>query len=111
MLDAQKWSELAQQVRSVLKKYPKLRLSQGRKVGHASVFFLFLVKLFTLICFSGGVCDLVLKVALRGRIRMRNVGCLTFNAISLIQVLEIRPTIKWDKGKAIEFLLESLGEF
>ena len=25
------------------------------------------------------------------------------------QVLEIRPTIKWDKGKALEFLLESLG--
>jgi hypothetical protein len=27
-----------------------------------------------------------------------------------MQVLEIRPTIKWDKGKALEFLLESLGE-
>ncbi|KAL5147540.1 putative trehalose-phosphate phosphatase 6 [Glycine soja] len=26
------------------------------------------------------------------------------------KVLEIRPTIKWDKGKALEFLLESLGE-
>lgn len=26
-----------------------------------------------------------------------------------LQVLEIRPTIKWDKGKALEFLLESLG--
>jgi hypothetical protein len=25
-------------------------------------------------------------------------------------VLEVRPTIKWDKGKALEFLLESLGE-
>lgn len=25
------------------------------------------------------------------------------------QVLEIRPSIKWDKGKALEFLLESLG--
>jgi trehalose 6-phosphate phosphatase len=24
-------------------------------------------------------------------------------------VFEIRPTIKWDKGKALEFLLESLG--
>nr|GMC66351.1 probable trehalose-phosphate phosphatase J [Ipomoea batatas] len=51
----EKWGELAQEVRSVLKQYPKLRLSQGRKV------------------------------------------------------LEIRPTIKWDKGKALEFLLESLG--
>ncbi|KAH7520617.1 hypothetical protein FEM48_Zijuj08G0164000 [Ziziphus jujuba var. spinosa] len=54
MID-EKWNELALQVRSVLKEYPKLRLSSGRKV------------------------------------------------------LEIRPTIKWDKGKALEFLLESLG--
>ncbi|KAG9132586.1 hypothetical protein Leryth_022165 [Lithospermum erythrorhizon] len=56
-VDEKKWTELAQQVKSVLKEYPKLRLSQGRKV------------------------------------------------------LEIRPTIKWDKGKALEFLLESLGRF
>ena len=27
-----------------------------------------------------------------------------------MQVLEIRPSIKWDKGKALEFLLDSLGE-
>ncbi|XP_041006644.1 probable trehalose-phosphate phosphatase H [Juglans microcarpa x Juglans regia] len=54
-VEEKKWNELAQQVRSVLKEYPKLRLTQGRKV------------------------------------------------------LEIRPTIKWDKGKALEFLLESLG--
>lgn len=54
-VDEKKWSELAHEVRSVLKEYPKLRLTQGRKV------------------------------------------------------LEIRPTIKWDKGKALEFLLESLG--
>ncbi|KAG9141877.1 hypothetical protein Leryth_009253 [Lithospermum erythrorhizon] len=54
-VDEKKWSELAQQVKSVMKEYPQLRLTQGRKV------------------------------------------------------LEIRPTIKWDKGKALEFLLESLG--
>ncbi|XP_010555351.1 PREDICTED: probable trehalose-phosphate phosphatase H [Tarenaya hassleriana] len=54
-VDENMWNELAQQVRSVLKDYPKLRLTQGRKV------------------------------------------------------LEIRPIIKWDKGKALEFLLESLG--
>ncbi|OIW00416.1 hypothetical protein TanjilG_05766 [Lupinus angustifolius] len=54
-VDEKKWGELAQKVRSVLKEYPKLRLTQGRKV------------------------------------------------------LEIRPTIKWDKGMALEFLLESLG--
>ncbi|CAL9095226.1 unnamed protein product [Musa textilis] len=54
-VDEKSWSSLFEQVRSVLKAYPKLRLTQGRKV------------------------------------------------------LEIRPTIKWDKGKALEFLLESLG--
>ncbi|POO02839.1 Trehalose-phosphatase [Trema orientale] len=54
-VEEKKWNEVAQQVKSVLKEYPKLRLTQGRKV------------------------------------------------------LEIRPTIKWDKGKALEFLLESLG--
>ncbi|KAK9072141.1 hypothetical protein SSX86_008573 [Deinandra increscens subsp. villosa] len=51
----QSWSDLAQKVKSVLKNYPKLKLTQGR------------------------------------------------------MVLEIRPTIKWDKGRAIEFLMESLG--
>ncbi|KAM7514582.1 hypothetical protein LguiA_004165 [Lonicera macranthoides] len=54
-VDEKRWTGLFEQVRSVLKDYPKLRLTQGRKV------------------------------------------------------LEIRPTIKWDKGKALEFLLESLG--
>ncbi|KAL0660530.1 hypothetical protein Bca4012_081115 [Brassica carinata] len=54
MID-ENWSDLANQVRSVMKDYPELRLTQGRKV------------------------------------------------------LEIRPIIKWDKGKALEFLLESLG--
>ncbi|XP_043711353.1 probable trehalose-phosphate phosphatase J [Telopea speciosissima] len=54
-VDEKRWSALAELVGSVLKDYPKLRLTQGRKV------------------------------------------------------LEIRPTIKWDKGKALEFLLESLG--
>ncbi|OIV97518.1 hypothetical protein TanjilG_11042 [Lupinus angustifolius] len=56
-VDEKKWIELAHQVKSVLKNYPKLRLTQGRKV------------------------------------------------------LEIRPNIKWDKGKALEFLLESLGKY
>ncbi|CAN1343407.1 Probable trehalose-phosphate phosphatase J, partial [Linum perenne] len=54
-VEEKKWNDVAEAVKSVLKKYPKLRLSHGRKV------------------------------------------------------LEIRPTIKWDKGKALEFLLESLG--
>ncbi|KVH99533.1 HAD-like domain-containing protein, partial [Cynara cardunculus var. scolymus] len=54
-VEEQSWNDLADLVKSVLKDYPELRLTQGRKV------------------------------------------------------LEIRPTIKWDKGKALEFLLESLG--
>ncbi|KAJ7965694.1 Trehalose 6-phosphate phosphatase [Quillaja saponaria] len=54
-VDEKCWAALAEQVRLVLNEYPKLRLTQGRKV------------------------------------------------------LEIRPTIKWDKGKALEYLLESLG--
>jgi hypothetical protein len=27
-----------------------------------------------------------------------------------LQVLEVRPSIMWDKGKAVEFLLQSLGK-
>ncbi|XLS67456.1 hypothetical protein HN51_018479 [Arachis hypogaea] len=56
-VDEKCWAALAEQVRLVLNEYPKLKLTQGRKV------------------------------------------------------LEIRPTIKWDKGKALEFLLESLGQY
>ncbi|XAR48569.1 Trehalose-phosphatase [Bertholletia excelsa] len=54
-VDEKSWNALAELVRSVIRNYPNLRLTQGRKV------------------------------------------------------LEIRPPIKWDKGKALEFLLESLG--
>ncbi|XVF64758.1 hypothetical protein PTKIN_Ptkin09bG0192500 [Pterospermum kingtungense] len=54
-VDEKSWAKLAEQVRSVLNQYPKLELTQGRKV------------------------------------------------------LEIRPTIKWDKGRALEYLLEALG--
>ncbi|KAK8942005.1 putative trehalose-phosphate phosphatase 6 [Platanthera guangdongensis] len=54
-VNKKRWSTLADQVRSVVEAYPKLKVSIGRKV------------------------------------------------------LEIRPSIKWDKGKALEFLLESLG--
>uniref|UniRef100_A0A1J3EAU4 Trehalose 6-phosphate phosphatase n=1 Tax=Noccaea caerulescens TaxID=107243 RepID=A0A1J3EAU4_NOCCA len=54
-VDQKDWGVVAEHVTSILSEYPKLRLTQGRKV------------------------------------------------------IEIRPTIKWDKGKALEFLLESLG--
>ncbi|KAG8063204.1 hypothetical protein GUJ93_ZPchr0003g17626 [Zizania palustris] len=54
-VDEKRWGAVAEQVREVLRDYPRLRLTQGRKV------------------------------------------------------LEIRPTIKWDKGQALEFLLGALG--
>lgn len=54
-VDDEKWPELAEQVKEVLSDYPKLKMTNGRKV------------------------------------------------------LEIKPTIKWDKGRALEFLLEALG--
>ncbi|KAL1548063.1 trehalose-phosphatase [Salvia divinorum] len=54
-VDQESWHIIAQYVHDILKDYPRLRLTHGRKV------------------------------------------------------LEIRPVINWDKGKAVEFLLESLG--
>ncbi|XP_075479717.1 putative trehalose-phosphate phosphatase H isoform X1 [Primulina tabacum] len=54
-VEEKNWGELGDQVKSIMKGYQQLRLTQGRKV------------------------------------------------------IEIRPTIKWDKGNALEFLLESLG--
>jgi len=30
--------------------------------------------------------------------------------VCLPQVLEVRPSIAWDKGRAVDFLLKSLGE-
>ncbi|KVH90168.1 probable trehalose-phosphate phosphatase F [Cynara cardunculus var. scolymus] len=54
-VDEKSWLAVAQCVHDVLKDYPRLRLTHGRKV------------------------------------------------------LEVRPVIDWDKGRAVEFLLESLG--
>ncbi|XP_057509225.1 probable trehalose-phosphate phosphatase G isoform X2 [Actinidia eriantha] len=54
-VDEQSWTTIAQYVHNILKDYPRLRLTHGRKV------------------------------------------------------LEVRPVLDWDKGKAVEFLLESLG--
>ncbi|XP_062234026.1 probable trehalose-phosphate phosphatase 4 isoform X2 [Phragmites australis] len=54
-VDEKSWSPLAEQVKAVLRDYPELKLTEGRKV------------------------------------------------------LEIRPSIMWDKGRAVEFLLKSLA--
>ncbi|KAG9159702.1 hypothetical protein Leryth_017421 [Lithospermum erythrorhizon] len=55
-VDERIWPIVAESVTEVLKNYPRLRLTHGRKV------------------------------------------------------LEVRPVLSWDKGKAVQFLLESLGE-
>ncbi|NP_001312864.1 trehalose-phosphate phosphatase A-like isoform X1 [Nicotiana tabacum] len=54
-VDEKSWSAIGESVDELLKHYPRLRLTHGRKV------------------------------------------------------LEVRPVLNWDKGKAVEFLLESLG--
>ncbi|KAG8381497.1 hypothetical protein BUALT_Bualt06G0128000 [Buddleja alternifolia] len=54
-VDEKSWTTVGQSVHEILKDYPRLRLTHGRKV------------------------------------------------------LEVRPVLDWDKGKAVEFLLESLG--
>ncbi|GAB2294117.1 hypothetical protein Dimus_028336 [Dionaea muscipula] len=54
-VDEKDWTMIAQRVGNILKDYPRLRLTHGRKV------------------------------------------------------LEVRPVIDWNKGKAVEFLLQSLG--
>ncbi|KAM7491745.1 hypothetical protein LguiA_034666 [Lonicera macranthoides] len=54
-VDEKSWTTIAQRVNGILKNYPCLRLTHGRKV------------------------------------------------------LEVRPVLDWDKGKAVEFLLKSLG--
>jgi trehalose 6-phosphate phosphatase len=54
-VDEENWDMVAQRVYDIMKDYPNLRLTHGRKV------------------------------------------------------LEVRPVIDWDKGKAVTFLLESLG--
>ncbi|KAL6861792.1 hypothetical protein ACP4OV_017492 [Aristida adscensionis] len=54
-VDEKSWTPLAEQVKAVLREFPELKLTEGRKV------------------------------------------------------LEIRPSIMWDKGRAVDFLLKSLG--
>ncbi|CAN6450841.1 unnamed protein product [Victoria cruziana] len=54
-VNEEKWNAVSQHVQFVLQRYPRLRLTHGRKV------------------------------------------------------MEVRPKIKWDKGKAVEFFIESLG--
>ncbi|KAF8379262.1 hypothetical protein HHK36_028695 [Tetracentron sinense] len=67
-VDEKSWTTIAKCVHNILKGYPRLRLTHGRKVSY--------------------------------RLSLENDD---------ISVLEVRPVINWDKGKAVEFLLESLG--
>lgn len=79
----QNWTLVAQCVDDVIRTYPKLRLTYGRKVHLKSLTFISTKRSFKVLTF---VSFFVLK-----------------------KVLEIRPVIDWDKGKAVTFLLESLG--
>ena len=38
-----------------------------------------------------------------------SLNLINIQSHSSIQVFEVRPVIDWNKGKAVEFLLESLG--
>jgi len=71
-----------------MKQYPRLRLTHGRKVLFRDLFTHF-------------SRDLTVKKVLRNNLRL----------VTNFQVLEVRPVIDWDKGKAVTFLLESLGKF
>lgn len=42
---------------------------------------------------------------------VHNVSDNSWGFCPVLQVLEVRPVIDWNKGKAVEFLLESLGNF
>lgn len=92
LFELQNWPTIAQLVHDILKSYPRLRLTHGRKVPPYIYFFsaiCFFVKYITNSCSDAFVAF----------------------SINKLQVLEVRPVIDWDKGKAVEFLLESLGTF
>lgn len=80
----QSWPLIAQRVHDILNDYPRLRLTHGRKVNlippYVSLSLVNVVKYY-----------------------------LTSLFLTSVKVLEVRPVIDWDKGKALEFLLESLG--
>ncbi|QHN99854.1 Trehalose-phosphate phosphatase A [Arachis hypogaea] len=89
-VDDKSWDLVGQIVHDILKGYPRLRLTHGRKVYLSESFYS---------CFGGFNCD----GSLAWSFPCRNL-CFT-----IFQVLEVRPVIDWDKGKAVTFLLESLG--
>ena len=86
----QNWQSIAQCVQDILDKYPRLRKTHGRKVFwlFARYWFWWYDLIYMLLSWK---YDFAL-------------------ALLCIQVLEVRPMIDWNKGKAVEFLLESLGE-
>lgn len=72
------WALVARCTDDVLKAYPRLRLSHGRKVAPPD------------------------------NLLLLRAGDET-NCCEMPQVLEVRPMVDWNKGKAVEFLLDSLG--
>lgn len=80
----QYWGVLEEQVVEIANKYPSLHLTRGRKVNLKSLLIFIKTLLFKF---------LIKK----------------FTDIFDKQVIEIRPSIKWDKGRALEYLLDTLG--
>ena len=68
----------------VMESFPTLRLTQGRKVDF--------IEWTMLLCMLYDKCYLYIVHTIYW------------------QVLEIRPSIAWDKGKALEFILHALGK-
>lgn len=75
-------------VETVIKNYPRLRLTYGRKVLYRTTMYAY-----------PSILDFV----------SQRDCCLNLLFISNVKVLEVRPVINWHKGKAVMFLLESLG--
>lgn len=97
--DSQDWPSVAHCVQVILEGYPRLKITHGRKVtsfstslpSHLSrmhISFLYLIE----VCYKLSSTNSVILIL-----------------FLMYQVLEVRPVIDWNKGNAVEFLLDSLG--
>lgn len=85
MINIQDYGMLEEKVKSVLQNYEDFRLTRGRKV----------------ITWAFNCINTYAIISIW-------IG-LTKTWASLMQVMEIRPSIEWNKGHALEYFLDSLG--
>jgi hypothetical protein len=119
LLLLQNWVQLAERVANVMKGYPTLSLTHGRKVLESCTSqccWVQLQCLQVLIWSAVGFKYMtwsLLRFFLFIIISIVNACVNDFRTDTVtscdLQVLEIRPGIAWDKGQAVNFLLESLG--